>query len=1133
MRSVDSALRTKYLTLDSRPKVRAILNKYDLSFSALTMNRKRNTSVDFGDDVVGDGTLDRAMSGKSMVFADSAYQSGTGKILEVWTLAAWGETTSSIKAWYAAASSVSPQSTLYVDFNSGYSLDYYQRIGVYPSTTNDQFYVWFVSGGELRRMTYDAYAATVVSVTDQLTLAGFTAIAIHPVSADRAVIVAQNGYNTWVQAVNWSGTAWGADAAYTVSVNSKTVLGDCTWSDAEYIPGDTWRIVIAMNIAGSLYYSIYMTTAPALSVPREMFPSQEQYGNMKVRLSNLSLINGELWGVTTRMPIAYNDRGRTSFSGEHVALISSVNGKNWRDEAYVTNSPCHGKMHYYGSGTVVVGEATWFTAASIPRLGYSTSTTYTVEQANQVVMDVKGPSSAPQVEISFLDADNSSGVTPTESGLVAIGNEITVELGDMDLATYQKVFTGRIQGYSLRKTHGSAEYVISALGKMSAISGNSSYRPVTAKAYSGPEWEYTKFATETGGERLTVAPKDGRWEVTRGTGGVNQLEVTGAGYAIFPQTLYSPSFVASWTMKPSVVLKGELFVFYFQDENNYWRAGIRDVSGTKKLVIDRYIEGALSEVGSATITGTLDVWYTFYLSVRPDSATLYVKQNTISLDFSSSTASISVNPSATGIQIPDVYQMGLQQLSFSGIEGSYASGTVDEGSWDSIRDEEYTFTESFISNFLSVGGEVSQITGIEAEGEDGHFHTLRVLGYSTPPAEGDTWGAYTSSTKDGSKGYYREVFFCEAVMPWTVDDIVSDLMYLAGCTRKAVFTASSVGGISTASATYRDFDITKNSWSTGAAYMYLWCSSKDTSSGDTGFRGLKLSIDMDSSDRTTLAQVTGGGAVSTTLAAFPHLHGMWASYRDMRIHGDKDLITISACGQFLTAFPMARWQLSPGGYIATAPPDDALSWTTQEMPETLDFIWDANVPAQDAISAILEGRRAKYLEAEDGKIAVSRWENYGGNLAEYGSDIVSAEHESNYESAFSLIEVIGAMPSGFYVRPNVAKKRLAYARMDNPNAWTQEAAMRDAILHGRLIEERLVSSAFSRMTADPAMEIEDYFTIEDEGGTVYVVDSYKLSVSPESSECRIGARTKAATDSTSTWGSDAGGKNYDEGSVYQ
>jgi len=188
-----------------------------------------------------------------------------------------------------------------------------------------------------------------------------------------------------------------------------------------------------VNIAawGSAHSLVYNKTTDIWSQTREVMPSTEEWGNLRVWVSGLSTINNRLWAVTTRTPVGSRDIGMAY----HVSLLSSVNGVHWMEEDFVTTSALRGKLHYIAGKNYcyIVGNASVARAGATYKLGTDIENgkdwagndqlqKYVLAEGSNFTFTHAGAGSVPEITIQgFGSLDDLSILEP--------GVDIHVEIG--------------------------------------------------------------------------------------------------------------------------------------------------------------------------------------------------------------------------------------------------------------------------------------------------------------------------------------------------------------------------------------------------------------------------------------------------------------------------------------------------------------------------------------------------------------------------------------------------------------------------------------------------------------------------------------------------------------------------------
>jgi len=891
------------------------------------------------------------------------------------------------------------------------------------------------------------------------------------------------------------------------------VWADAHWSDAVISPDDANKIVVAVNLSrwGSAHTVVYDKQSGIWSQPREILPSAQDWGNLKVWVSGLSVINSRIWAVTVREPVGSGDVSMA----HHVALASSTNGIDWRDEGYVATSTLRGKLLYRSDEThaYVAGNASVARATATNKLGYdNASLKYTMEEVSDLSIAHSGPGSAPELSAMAKNVDDAI----TDSGLLEIENELEVELGASggSSGSYAKML---LLQSTRAQTHKEDAVAIVGTGYMSRILGGTAYRPPAAKLYDGPYNIYSRFEFDTGIARLTVRQESGTWTAERiSTVGHYILACKKAGISLIPHSFISQHLIARTTFQAKVSIEGIYFVFWYEDEENYWQAGVYNDAGTQKIVIDRWQSGVKTNKASSALSAAISTgnWYGLYLETMPGRVRVYLRRSD-SFDFSSTTDTTSYDCTAESSAPAGTHYPGLRVEEFEDLEGADRTGTVDASDWDSLQDDSETFTLDDVGKWVKCNSQDRRISDYDP-------HVIYIEpGWSDKPAVGDEYGIYPESTKDGPQAYFKELFVCEGIIPYTVDDVTNSMLELAGVSRTTSFTGTDVAIMGASSPLVGDVDVkvtSTESLAATATYLDFFCSTAETA-GDAAFSGLRVRIEQ---GWVTLQSVVAGAA--TTVAKQPCMVTLPATTqsRQFRFQANKHVLIVTCDGHFVTAFPM--WGQWPGGFVAKARGGDTA--TTTEFPEILDsFIWDANEAAASAFARLLRGRRAKVVERYDGSVSISRFDEELGVLGTYTTPMIQLDTGEDTTQLVSLIEMVGAEERAFYIDEDAARIVLRYARADNPTVESQYAAIVEAKRLADLGRQRYQPGRVKLYAPDPGLELEDKFWVDGQG---YIVDSATFVLASGKADAEIIARIAPTANDGGIYDTDA----YDSGKKY-
>lgn len=1123
MRNFPSGTRTAYLSGSVTPLARATLRRAHPDFGpGLFMDNDDGVigvTVYCGDDYWDPDS-------QQVIWGDSAANLYDDYRLRLIARAAW-QAGGSTEMWRSYYGTEYPDYALSSQTGPGETLGQYTRLGVYPVSASDSFYVWYIdSADNLRRITLTPGTWTWASKTSAYNLGGIGGAAVHPISASKAIVVGYTAPYLWLRQLYYTGS-WTAYTKHIIHVTDELTFADAHWSDAEMM-ADGIRAVVAFNLSrwGSAHATIYDTQSDIFSQPREILPSAEQWGNLRCRVSALSTANDRIWAVTTREPVGSRDVRMA----HHVALASTADGTNWRDDFFVTTTALRGKLLVSGDETYchVVGNVSVAQAASTYALGVDASTKkYLMDEVHALALSCDGTSSAPGATIRASNA----GEGISGSGLLEAGNEVTVELGatDQTYGTYGKYL---LVQPSRGRTFGGDEIDLECMGYASRLVGDASYRPVAAKVYDGPYTMSTNFNFDNGSARLALRASAGTWTADW----VNELgryalHCKKAGIALLPQTLACHGLVMRTAFRPEVSIEGIYFVFWYEDKNNYWQAGLYNDAGSYKVVIDRYVDGTKgSHKASLNYTGEIAAgnWYTMFLETRPGRVRV-IFNDTDSYDFHATNwASYDVSQETDGMA--QKYHAGLKVEDFLGWEGAILYGKAESSGTNWLDDLDANFDSTVLGKWLRCAGQDRQITGYTSTKLNIHPY------WGRRPALQEEYGVYLESTLAGPGCYFKDLMVQEAITPWTVDDVINNIMALAGVSRSDAFTGTEVPVLGSSSPVMRDADIRLNT-STDGSYFTLWASTTQAS-GAAAYSGLRVTVYNDSGSYPSTIKLSSvesdgvSGQTITTMAwhksaiAIPDN----AAY-EVRVLARKDYIVVTVDGHFATAFSHKH---TVGGHCAVSYD----TGTTTEFRTVMDsFIWDTDQPAAAALNRLLQGRRAKLIERSDGSVAVSRFDTPLGDAGTYSTPVVGLSTGEVGQQLVSLIEMVGAEERAFCIDETAARRGLRYMRADNPTLDTQSQALEEARRLLSLSWQRLGASKTGLYAPDPALEPEDKFTVD---GVDYIVEGIDLSLEVDQDgkpATRALATCRQATSGLDTgdWGdgsSQPGDFNYDDGTVW-
>ena len=1006
------------------------------------------------------------------------------------------------------------------------------RLGLFPAGTSpESYYVWGLdANNDLVRCTLQ-YSGGAWSWTDATTaedIGSVSGAAVHPVSENSAIIVAYDDPFLKCRYATWSGAAWTLSDWYVLAASDQMVWSDAHWSDAEALPGDSERIVIAYNTStwGTALSVVFDTVTGIYGVPRDVLPSTEEWGSLRVWVSGLTVVNGRVWAVTTREAVT----AQLVPMIHHVALVFTTDGINWSDDDFVSVSALRGKLlapdpfDTTFDRVYVVGNASVATSVATLKVGYDNpDLLHTLTQAHSVGISHGGPSSVPEITVeAMVDSTEDD----TWLALIEPRSQVTVELG-AEGYTPQLMATGTIMDQAEEKAFVRDTLAVRSLGQMSRILGGESYMPITAKVWEGPYYLYSDFQMEASGlAQLTVRQVTGTW-VTERIPDVPHyvLWAKAPGIALLPQSIRERGFIFRFAFQARVAIEGLGAVFWYEDELNYWWAGLYNEGDSTKLEIRKVVNGGSTVVSAVTATGSaVEEWETMFLQVRPGYVRLsWMHNDTYAFDAPDEVVEYDLLESGETEAPPAEFHVGFYLEGFEGIEGADKSGTVTDSDTYWLEDTAQTFEASDIGSWVKVGDEDRRIVAYE---------TNRIIvnpGWGADLEVGDEYGIYPEERKDGPRCYIREMWFCEAALPPTVDEVTDGILALAGCERdNSMFTGTAVAVSGSADAeVLGDLDIEVLGDQVKLS-LFFWCGHY-VSTGENAFGGYLVDLHEDT---VLLSKVNALGASSppyqsyTNIAYHPSYVAAPASVeRTMRVIASKDLLVVACDGQFITAFPNLGY--GPEGYVMRSAVYST-SATRREFMDVVDsYAWDAATNAASALERLLQGRRAKIVELADGSIGVSRFEEPRSDLGEYDVQVVAVKAPRNVEQLLPVIECVGAEVTAFWLDPEVARYGLKYRRMDNPTVWSREHAIREAKRASELGLARYNAGEVLLYAPDPDAALEKEFEVD---GVEYIVDSVQMSFSQSEKgpglACQIRARKKPVEKAVETW--DSATADYDK-----
>lgn len=1114
MRSIGSATRSAYLSGDVTPTLTATLRQLRLQFQdsagdPLPLVYSTYNIIDAGvyasDDKEG-----------RIVWGDSC-TNGAWK-LRLINKAVWGDTadyfatiTDQGGAWANWA---------YADItNSATTPAASARIGVYDAggTTTRSFYVWYVNANSVYRETLSYNTGTQVwswaSKTGSgasVVTPGYDACAIHPVSASEAFVVGFKDCYLWCKYLKWSGSDWNSSgSAWTIWSSQDLEANDAYFSDAEDLDG-AGSFVLTVNLAshGAAHSIIYNSATDNYSQPFSLLGAAPDDSTLRCTPMGLTRINSRVWSIQYRciegsdgVPYAH-----------HVGLASTDDGRHWRDEGFVGTHYCTGKLLHVSSENycVVVGNAVVYRGIASNKLGYDNANLKkTITEADSWQISCGGAGSATTVESNLLNVSSAL----SNSTLLRADNELTVSIGVSGETpdTLMKAYLGR---RSRQEQYAIDRYRIHARGPLYWLAGAGAYQPPAGKLYQSPTAWHTNFTSDTGTQRQSIATVTGTWSATKPADRAKwcmkgQPETDGEpGICVVPRSISSPWLTCTTHFKAKIDLQGIFLVFFYEDSENYWRAGLYDNAGTMTLRIDRVVSGVATNKASTSTTATTDAWYSLYLDLRPGMVRVYFK-NSDTEDFSSATASRTYALTGETTAPPIPYHIGLSVLDRPDETAGDDYGTVTKAFAKQIQDNTKDFTSSVLGKYVHCSDDWRQVVDYTVvQDDDGDNIALTVdTAWSEIPRVGDAWGLW--STNGSPYAIFHDLHWCDGLPAWTLDDIVNDILATSGLGRTAVYN----GSLSAIGSTiqYKDLDVSITGETAPSVIVHA-----STTSSYTGWK-----VEVDDSYIYLYHQVSGGGW--SLLRKYPNLIALTLTDTPgVRVVVSDGNVYVYADNHYVGCFPHIE---TPGyGYCAE---NGTGTYSTTEFCTMQDvFVWGAEEDGNGALMRLLRGRRAKLVERADGTVSVSEY--YAGydtrdDLGTWDTPVVSRGQE--IEPVPSFIELFGAEVRAYYLEPETALYGLRFRRSDNHTVITEAETLEEAKRMTELAREQGEGLVVQLYAPDPACEVEDEVTVN---GQEYIVSGYSIVLSRGARGIKSGMqaslRLKVTEDAPGTWGTSNHGR---------
>jgi hypothetical protein len=975
-------------------------------------------------------------------------------------------------------------------------------------------HMWLVTGTYLRHehFTWKPSTSTWVwsgLVASRLLGATYDAASALPITKNRCFIVGVKDGRLWAQ---YNSTV--VTGVATTLWNSEDLeYQDAFMCDAAVIPG-TSNACLIINLAshGAAYTVIYDREHDTYSDPQMIAGGGPDDSALRISPVGLSQINSRLWLVTWR---AFEGSEGVPYA-EHMALSSSADGVYWREEGFIGEYVCFGRLlHDGGDYCYVVGNAAvWRAEITSLISGDPTGKKRDVDEA--VMWRVQTPQSGGASNVSS-NVLNATGSGLDSSPLFVPENQLELVLsssGESDITYFTGILARhqRDTGYPTLDSY-IDQYQVTAMGPIARLSGDLAYQPPGGIMFNSPTAWYSDFNSDGGSARLSVAGLKGTWNAFRPSdqetyalkGQPNTTD--GYGLCTVPRAIHRPALAATFRFKAMVELEGIFFVLLYEDEDNYWRVGLYDDPQAGIRIEIHKIRHGILEAAKATanFSASVDTWYSMHVALTPGQIKLWlIAGETLDFEFAT-TCAYDLSNESEGL--PAVWHAGICVLDRANDDDAIVNGTVTKSYPRFVWDESKNFTSTVLGEYLRVNKEWRRVVDYRiVQDDDGHNVCLTVdPALAQAPPVGMEYGVYD----DEGDPYVlvRDLALCDCTPAWTLDDISTFIMELSGVSRTVNF--SETLEVIASATQYRDFAVTITGSGVPSIILYA--------SGPASYTGWQVTVH---DTFTTLKYVYEGGTPSAR-RRIPHVRDITiADEPEVRMIMKDDALYIFADGQFLSCLPDLG---TPGsGYVAK---NGAGTYTIQEFGEMRDmFAWASSEKPNQCLQRLLRGRHAKLRELGDGSVELSRF----GTRTDLGAwDAIVSRQGPRLGSVPSIIGMVGSDYLGFFIDPTLARKAYRFRRSENPTVETELETVNEARLTTKLAREIAEGLVVQLYAIDPEARIEDVVDID---SVEYIIDS--LSTMFQVSEQGITHQTSAQlrkriTDPTpGVWGTDDWGDMY-------
>jgi len=1065
--TVDSNSRTALLSVLSEPQINIIARQLRLDFGERPFVLS-DYDVVLASNYVSDDYYHHIPWGDSCITVASEY------LVRMTNKAAWGAASDYHASWTTDGSTDSDWDQTDIANSSAGPVDpecyANTRIGLYPKAASDSVYVWYAdTNGHICRVEWAVGTQTWSSITGTAyDIGDAEAIAIHPVSETEAFVVWVQDNGMYVQFLTWSGS-WSADDAWLVWRSDDIYSMSAFYSDAELLSGTTHVLLLNLAQHGATYSLRYDSTTKILSQPIEAAGSNVDWTTQRAFATGLSAYNGRLWGVIQN---ALESSDETP-QARHVSLISTEDGIHWRHEDFVGLNPCYGKLIYVAGATYcfVVGNAAVYKANATYKLGTDLAgMKRVIDEVGELNINCGGVNSPHSVAMSGINIDGDL----IDDTKMKEGTEFEFQVREAG-ESYTTFIKTMLQKGDAQDAWGKAPVKMITRGVTSRLAGEDGWQHPTGRQYDSPAPYYTNFNFEdTGLARISAAQQSGIWMTRKDPRhGVYHLHGK-RGHAVVPRKFYKPwlTLTSHFWFLNSVEVGG--IIFFWEDEDNYWRAGFRRTPSTLavQLVLEKVEDGVVTNLDTDDPISWTDLYpadegrtkeISCYLDIKPSEVRAYFLVDDPSDDFSSEKiVTLTYDLTLEDDPVPFPFHVGYEMSEWLDMTGGVNTGTellvTDSGSdWVELHYTEtgYAGKKMYLEERWYT---IKWVTGTRCY----LYPTLR-----SEPAVGAEVGIYEEA--DYSQIVLRDIAVCDCSPAWTVDDLGTSLLEMAGVSRD-VDTETVYNLADPSTAIYYGIDMKV----TAAAPKLVIHASQPTN-----YSGWLVEV---GASWCTLKKYDEG--TPTTVAVYPNLIDLAAiASTEIRFIWHENVVYIYAGGHFLCSF----WEVRTAGSGYSGPPD-TVNATTTEFPQLIEsFVLDAGRVITAALSSLLRGRPARMRENQDGSITLSRFDTHE-DLGTWSSTVLATT--DGLRGAPSLVETEGADVRQYYLEKEMARVALRYRKARNESAEGVIPTLRDAVRVARLARERSGYFETIMMTPDLAAECEDQVEVDSAN---YIIKSYTVT----------------------------------------